>query len=59
MQCEEAQTCQYTKKADIDWTQSNKKVILYWSQNIKDPGTYKVQVYQSGHVIGQGAVTLS
>ncbi len=51
--------CQYTKKADIQYDQSNKKVILYWGQNIKDPGTYKVQLYQSGHVIGTGAVTLS
>jgi peptidoglycan hydrolase CwlO-like protein len=50
---------QYTKKADIDWNQSNKKVVLYWSQDIKDPGTYKVQLYQSGHVIGQSALTLS
>jgi len=59
MPCEEAQQCQFTKKADIDWNQSNKKVVVYWGQNIKDPGTYKVELYQSGHVVGQGAVTLS
>ncbi|MDB5284526.1 MAG: hypothetical protein JWO06_3601 [Bacteroidota bacterium] len=59
MQCESATPCQYTKKADIDWASTNKKVVMYWSQNIKDPGTYKVEVYQSGHVIGKGAVTLS
>ena len=59
MQCESATPCQYTKKADIDWNSTNKKVIVYWSQNVKDPGTYKVEVYQSGHVIGQGALTLS
>ena len=54
-----AEPVQYSKKADIDWNQSNKKVIIYWSQNIKDPGIYKVQLYQSGHVIGQGEVKLS
>jgi hypothetical protein len=59
MQCESEQPCQYTKKADIQYDQTNKKVILYWGQNIKDPGTYKVELYQSGHVIGQGAITLS
>jgi hypothetical protein len=50
---------QYTKRADIDYNNMNKKVVLYWSKNIKDPGTYKVQLYQSGHVIGQSALTLS
>jgi len=59
MQCENSEPCQFTKKADIQYDQTNKKVILYWGQNIKDPGTYKVQLYQSGHVIGTGAVTLS
>jgi cell division protein FtsB len=49
---------QYTKKADIDYNQANKKVVLYWGQDIKDPGTYKVQVYQKGYMVGQGAVKL-
>ena len=59
IQCESPEPCQYTKKTDIEYDQTNKKVVLYWGQNIKDPGTYKVELYQSGHVIGQGAVTLS
>ncbi|MDB5284845.1 MAG: hypothetical protein JWO06_3920 [Bacteroidota bacterium] len=50
---------QYTKKTDISWNQNNKKVVVYWTRYIKDPGTYKVEVYQSGHVVGRGAVTLS
>jgi len=50
---------QYTKKADIDYNQTNKTVVVYWGMNIKDPGTYKVEVIQSGHVVGQGAVQLS
>ena len=49
---------QYSKKADIDWDQNNKKVIVYWGQNITDPGTYKVQVYQKGYMVGEGAVKL-
>jgi len=49
---------QYTKKADFDWSQSNKKIVLYWSQNIKDAGTYKVEVYQSGYIVGKGEIEL-
>lgn len=49
---------QYSKKADIDWDQKNKKVVVYWGQNITDPGTYKVQVYQKGYVVGEGEVKL-
>ncbi len=48
----------YTKKADFDYDQQNKKVVVYWSQNITTPGTYKVEVYQNGYVVGQGAVKL-
>jgi len=49
---------QFSKKADIDWDQNNKKVIVYWGQNITDPGTYKVQVYQKGYMVGEGEVKL-
>lgn len=49
---------QYSKKADIDWDQKSKKVVVYWNQNISDPGTYKVQVYQKGFIVGEGAVKL-
>lgn len=48
----------YTKKADFNYDQNNKKVIVYWSQNIKDAGTYTVEVYQNGYVVGSGKVTL-
>jgi len=50
---------QYTKKADIQWNQKNKTVIMYWARYIDSPGTYKVEVYQSGKVVGRGAVRLS
>jgi hypothetical protein len=49
---------QYSKKADIDWDRTSKKVIVYWGQNITDPGTYRVQVYQKGYMVGEGAVKL-
>lgn len=49
---------QYSKKADIDWDQKSKKVIMYWEQHLQDPGTYKVQVYQKGYVVGEGELKL-
>lgn len=55
---ESGEDVQYTKKADIDWSQSNKKVVVYWSQNITTPGVYKVEVYQSGYAVGLGQVEL-
>lgn len=54
---ETGETVQFTKQADFDWTQSNKKLVVYWSSNVSDAGTYKVEVYQSGYLVGQGAVT--
>lgn len=54
-----AEEIKFTRKADFTYDQVNKKVVVYWSQNITDAGTYKVEVYQNGYVIGQGAVTLS
>jgi cell division protein FtsB len=56
---ETSQPVQYTKKADIDWAQSSKKVNVYWNADINMPGVYKVELYQSGHVIGQSEVKLS
>lgn len=48
----------YTKKTDISWNQKNKKVVMYWGRHIEQPGTYKVEIYQSGKVVGKGAVKL-
>lgn len=50
---------QYSTKADIDWNQANKKVSVYWKQFISTPGTYKVEIYQSGYLTGKGEVTLN
>jgi hypothetical protein len=52
------QTVQFSKKADFDWTQTNKKIVVYWSQNVKDAGTYKIEVYQSGYMVGSGSIIL-
>jgi cell division protein FtsB len=50
---------QYSKKADIDWNQTGKKVDVYWTQNIASSGTYKVEIYQSGYLIGKGQTVLN
>jgi myosin heavy subunit len=49
---------QYSKKIDIDWDQTSKNVSLDWTENIKSAGTFKVEVYQSGYLVGQGSVEL-
>ncbi len=49
----------YTKKQTIQYNQTNKKVVFYWTRYITDPGLYRVEVYQSGKVIGKGSVRLS
>ena len=53
-----AKPVQYTKKADITWNQKSRKVVMYWGRYIQNPGLYKVEVYQSGKVVGRGAVKL-
>ncbi len=55
---ESGEEVQFTKKADFDWSQNNKKLVVYWSSNVSDAGTYKVEVYQSGYLVGQGTATL-
>ena len=49
---------QYSRQVDMDWDQTSQKKSIEWSQNIKDPGTYKVEVYQSGYLVGKGSVDL-
>jgi len=49
---------QYSRSMDMDWDQTSQKKDIEWSQNIKDPGTYKVEIYQSGYLIGTGSVVL-
>lgn len=56
---EQTKPVQYTKEAKVQWNQKNKKVVVYWSRYIQDPGTYKVELYQEGKVIGKGSVRLS
>lgn len=49
---------QYSTKADIDWNQTGKRVVIYWKQYISTAGTYNVEIYQAGYLIGLGQVTL-
>jgi uncharacterized protein YdcH (DUF465 family) len=49
---------QFSKKADIDFQNTNKKVTVYWGSNITAEGKYKVEVYQSGYLIGRGETEL-
>lgn len=56
---ESGETIQYTQKADFEWNQTNKKIVVYWSSNVNSEGSYKVEVYQSGYLVGKGAVELN
>ena len=49
---------QYTKKADISWNQTNKKVLVYCKQDNAVEGVYKVEIYQAGYLVGNGQVKL-
>lgn len=49
---------QYSRQIDLDWDQTSQKKDIEWSQNIKEPGTYKVEVYQSGYLVGNSSVIL-
>lgn len=49
---------QYSRVAEVDYQQTNKKVTVDWSSNINLEGTYKVEIYQSGYLIGKGEVKL-
>jgi predicted nucleic acid-binding Zn-ribbon protein len=52
------ETIQYTKKLDFDYAQTNKGVSYTWALDNKDAGTYKVELYQSGYLIGKGELQL-
>ena len=49
---------QYSRAIDMDWDQTSQKKEMEWSQNIKEPGTYKVEIYQSGYLVGNGSISL-
>ena len=55
---DDAGDVQYSRSIDFDWEQTNQKKNVEWSQNVKDPGTYKVEIYQQGYLVGHSAVTL-
>jgi len=49
---------QYSKKVDTEWNQSSKNLAIEWSQKLTEKGTYKVEVYQSGYLVGKGETIL-
>jgi len=49
---------QFSRQVYLTWDQTNQKKEIEWSQNIKDPGTYKVEIYQSGYLVGNASITL-
>lgn len=53
------ETIQYTKPVDTEWDGNSKNVTVFWSQNIKDAGTYTVEVYQGSYLIGKNSVELN
>ncbi len=58
LQTQTGESIQYTKKADFDWNQTNKTIKVDWSENIKESGVYKVEIYQFGYLIGKGETEL-
>lgn len=49
---------QYSRSIDLEWEQASQKKNIEWSQNVNEPGTYKVEIYQSGYLVGHSSVTL-
>lgn len=49
---------QYTKAIQFDYENSNKRICVYWSEQVYESGEYQVEVYQSGLLIGESSVTL-
>lgn len=47
---------QYTKAIQFEYEGANKRICVYWSDNIYEEGDYQVEVYQSGFLIGKGDV---
>ncbi len=48
----------YTKSIDFDYENVNKRICVYWSENLYEAGEYTIEVYQAGYRIGSGVVTL-
>jgi hypothetical protein len=56
---ENGQKIKYTKEAKFDYDNSNKKVCIYWSNNITASGKYTAEIYQDGYRIGETSFTLN
>ena len=50
---EDGQTIKYTKKIELTYNNSNKKISVYWSQGVYQEGFYTAEIYQDpGYKIG-------
>lgn len=49
---------QYTKSVNFEYTNSSKKICIYWSQNLYTEGKYNAEIYQNGYKIGTTSFTL-
>lgn len=58
LQLSDGSSVQYSKKVVTEWQKVNKNVVVEWGQNLTEKGSYKVEVYQLGHLIGQSSVEL-
>lgn len=56
---ENGEKVRFTKEAQFDYDNSNKKVCIYWSHNITGVGTYTAEIYQDGYMIGNTTFTLN
>jgi hypothetical protein len=48
----------YSKTMEINWENTNNRLEVYWKKDFTTAGIYKVEVYQTGYLIGSGQVKL-
>jgi hypothetical protein len=48
----------YSKTLGIKWKNTNNRLEVYWKKDFAIAGIYKVQIYQTGYLIGSGQVKL-
>lgn len=49
---ENGQEIRFSKEASFDFDGSNKKICIYWGQNIDQAGMYTAEMYQEGYLLG-------
>lgn len=49
---ENGEEIRYSKEASFAFDGANKKVCIYWSENISQEGMYTAEMYQEGYLLG-------